>query len=132
MVKHQEGGRAYWCLPGGALESSETPEQGALRELEEECHVTGTVIRQTNHILEGNGIEAFTYAVDIGLQEPRLGQDPELDPADAILVDVQWSSLHEIAERDRAFLWQAGLMTLPGFLEIVEGWGSSCSYPDDD
>jgi len=132
MVKHQEGGRAYWCLPGGALESSETPEQGALRELEEECHVTGTVIRQTNHILEGNGIEAFTYAVDIGLQEPRLGQDPELDPADAILVDVQWLSLHEIAERDRAFLWQAGLMTLPGFLEIVEGWGSSCSYPDDD
>lgn len=33
MVKHRGGGEDYWCLPGGALEPGDTPEQGAVREL---------------------------------------------------------------------------------------------------
>lgn len=35
----------YWCLPGGFLELGESPEQGALRELEEETGLTGAIDR---------------------------------------------------------------------------------------
>jgi 8-oxo-dGTP diphosphatase len=34
-----------WCLPGGFMELGETPEQGALRELEEETGLSGTIER---------------------------------------------------------------------------------------
>lgn len=33
----------YWCLPGGFLETSETPEEGALRELKEETGLCGKI-----------------------------------------------------------------------------------------
>ena len=36
MVRHQQGGRAYWTLPGGGVEAGESPEQAAQRELAEE------------------------------------------------------------------------------------------------
>jgi 8-oxo-dGTP diphosphatase len=35
----------FWCLPGGFMELGETPEQGALRELEEETGLSGTIER---------------------------------------------------------------------------------------
>ncbi|MCF8025868.1 MAG: NUDIX hydrolase [Desulfobacteraceae bacterium] len=33
----------YWCLPGGFMETRETPEQGALRELKEETGLCGKI-----------------------------------------------------------------------------------------
>lgn len=50
MVKHRQDGVARWCLPGGGLEAGETPAEGALRELNEECNVTGAIVRQTAHV----------------------------------------------------------------------------------
>lgn len=34
----------------GGLEAGETPAEGALRELNEECNVTGAIVRQTAHV----------------------------------------------------------------------------------
>jgi len=130
MAKHRMKTVEYWCLPGGGLEENETLEEGVLRELKEECNVDGRVLRLTSNLIEASGVESFTYLVDIGDQEPSLGHDPEVDPRTPILVDLQWLALGEIPERDRAFLWQAGLMTVPGFLEQVDGWGDAVSCPD--
>lgn len=130
MAKHREAEAEYWCLPGGGLEGDETLEEGVLRELKEEGNVDGRVLRLTANVIEVSGIESFTYLVDIKDQEPLLGHDPEVDPGAPILVDLQWLALDEIPERDRAFLWQAGLMTVPGFIEQVEGWGDAVSCPD--
>jgi hypothetical protein len=38
--------------------------------------------------------------------------------------------LAEIPERDRAYLWAAGLLNVPEFLEEVSGWGDAISYPN--
>ena len=130
MVKHRQDGEEWWCLPGGALEAEETPEQGALRELREECNVGGEVVRQTSYASTHDD-NPHSFLVDIGDQNPSLGYDPEVaegkqTPA---LVDMQWLRLSEIPERDRTFLWAAGLLAVEGFLSEVESWGSDTSYP---
>jgi RimJ/RimL family protein N-acetyltransferase/ADP-ribose pyrophosphatase YjhB (NUDIX family) len=131
MVKHRQDGEEYWCLPGGALEAGESPEQGALRELREECQVDGEIVRQTAHVSYAPDDETYSFLVDIGDGNPSLGHDPEVDEGqqELLLVDVQWLRLSEIPERDRAFLWAAGLLGAADFLSEVEGWGNDTSYP---
>jgi len=129
MAKHREGGKTYWCLPGGGLEGNEDPGTGVLRELREEARVKGRIVRPVHCLVGPEGIEHYTFLVDIGDQEPRLGHDPEVLTADPILVGLEWLALDAIPERDRAFLWQAGLMHVAGFQEEVEQWGDETSYP---
>jgi len=129
MAQHHQGDETYWCLPGGGLEPGETPAEGALRELEEECCVQGKLVRQISHYETTPGDETVTFLVEIGSQEPRLGSDPEVAPGNEVLADVRWMKLAEIPERDRAFLWASGLLTIPVFIEEIERWGDETSYP---
>lgn len=129
MVKHHLNDDEWWCLPGGGVEPQEVPAETALRELEEECNVRVQILRQTGHLNDGIGIETITFLVEIGSQEPHMGSDPEFAQNDQILVDVRWLTLAEIPERDRAYLWAAGLMSIPVFLEEVSQWSDDLSYP---
>jgi 8-oxo-dGTP pyrophosphatase MutT (NUDIX family) len=130
MVKHRHRGVEWWCLPGGAIEDEESPQEAALRELMEECSVEGKVVRQTSFLEEADGTHAYTFLIDIGSQEPRLGFGPEFRRSEQIIIDLKWLGLSEIPERDRAFLWAAGLLSIDEFLEEVVGWGESTSYPE--
>jgi hypothetical protein len=67
--------------------------------------------------------------MEIGDQEPYLGVDPEFPPDEQIMVDMKWLTLAEISERDRAYLFAAGLLSIPVFLEEVSAWGDTLSYP---
>jgi ADP-ribose pyrophosphatase YjhB (NUDIX family) len=129
MVKHHVNGNEWWCLPGGGVELKEIPAEAALRELEEECCVRGEILQQIDHVTDGFGIETITFQVEIGSQEPRMGADPEFAHDNQILTDVRWLTLTEIPERDRAYLWAAGLMSIPNFLDEVSNWGDELSYP---
>jgi ADP-ribose pyrophosphatase YjhB (NUDIX family) len=133
MVKHRQDGEEWWCLPGGAQQAGETPAQGALRELREECNVDGVIVRRTAYVLDVYAHETHSFVVDIGDQDPSLGHDPELvaEEQAPILVDVRWLRLCEIPERDRAFLWAGGLLAVEDFLAEVESWGSDISYPGE-
>jgi len=118
MVKHRHENNECYCSPGGSIEKGETPEQAALRELQEECNVLGTIIKKTSEYADPYNNENFfhTYHIDIGDQIPSLGYDPELT-ANPILTEVRWMSLDELSEVDRAFLWASGLLSISSFYE---------------
>ena len=132
LVKHRQGGQEYWCLPGGAQASGETPEQGALRELREECNVTGVAVRETSHVRYAADNEAYSFLVDIGDQNPSLGVDPDVSPGHEVLADVRWQRLRDVPERNRVYLWGAGLLGTGQFMSEVEGWGYDTSYPGEN
>ena len=132
LVEHQLFGRDFFNLPGGGIEENETPEEAALRELEEECQVKGTLIRPlTIEFKPDLESRVYTFLVEIPEDSvPQKGIDPELPANEQSIVDVKWMRLDEIAERDRAYLFGAGLMRVPYFHDEVLMWdGEDISYP---
>jgi hypothetical protein len=52
-----------------------------------------------------------------------------LNQKQQILQEIKWMLLRELSERDRVYLWSAGLLGIPDFLEEIENWGDDVSYP---
>jgi ADP-ribose pyrophosphatase YjhB (NUDIX family) len=131
MVKHKIGNDEHYCLPGGGIEKGETPEQATVRELQEECCVSGEIIKKLSEYADpyDDSTVFYTYQVDIGNQIPALGTDPDVTGI-PVLVGVRWMPLDEICERDRAYLWSAGLISIKQFAEELETWGDDISYPE--
>ena len=132
LVEHQLFGRDFFNLPGGGIEENETPEQAALRELEEECQVKGTLVRPlTVEYKPDLESRVFTFLVEIPEDAvAKAGIDPELPANEQSIIGVNWMRLDEIAERDRAYLFGAGLMRVPYFHDEVLMWdGEDISYP---
>ena len=131
MVKHRQGADEWYCTPGGGVEKGETPEQAAIRELQEECQVTGKIVMKLSEYADPyeDGKAFYTFLVDIDNQIAALGEDPEFSE-NPVLVDVRWMSLDEICDRDRAFLWASGLISIGQFAEELSSWGDDISYPN--
>jgi 8-oxo-dGTP diphosphatase len=135
-LKLREDGHPFWCIPGGRIEEGETPAEAAIRELKEECGVTGKIVREISVVeyLSEESVHIYdriySFLIDVGAQEPIKGTDP--DHEEEGLLDVKWLTLAEIPERDRAFLWAAGLLGIEEFLVEVSEWGDKISYPQQE
>lgn len=130
MVKHKHDGEEYYCLPGGGIDAGETPEQAAIRELQEEYLVSGKIIKKTSEYIDSFDHNLYTFQLYIGDQNPVLGKDPELPEENQLLAEVRWMSLDEICERGRAWLWAAGLLSIGQFMDELLSWGDDISYPN--
>jgi len=131
MVKHKHSENEWnYCLPGGGIEKGETPEQAAIRELQEECLISCKIIKKVSEYVDSFDYSIYTFQADIGEQNPMLGEDPEFQKNNQILNEVRWLSLNEICERDRAFLWAAGLLSIAQFANELLTWNSDINYPN--
>lgn len=129
MEKLYYGGRYFYSIPGGGIEDGETPEQTVLRELKEECGLEGTIVKKLSEIYCLDRTE-HAYEVRVSEdQEPIVGYDPEEVGGEQPIKDVLWMSLEEMSEKDRAFMWQYGLLQIEGFFDRVLSWGDEKSYP---
>lgn len=117
MVKHEMDGRIFYCIPGGGVEENETYEEAAIRELKEESCVEGKIVRKLSiQYKPDNKGEVHTFLIEIDkMQCPKAGIDPELPASEQTIRSVEWLSLAEIGEVDRAYLWASGLNRIDEF-----------------
>jgi len=133
MIHTYRFGRYIYELPGGGIEEGETPEDAALRELQEECGLVGTIVRPLNVLHRMNGNTEYVFLVEVTKdQKPKVGYDPEIaEGEEQAIKAVCWKELSELSEKDRAFLWYYGLMDVDPFREVVLSWGDEVSYPGE-
>ncbi|MEY3733447.1 MAG: hypothetical protein RL347_806 [Actinomycetota bacterium] len=98
IARHDRRGRLVWSLPKGHLEAGETPEDAAIREVEEETGIRGRVLAPLGvidfwFIAENRRIHKTVHHY---LMEASGG---ELSDEDAEVVEVAWFPLTDIRER---------------------------------
>jgi hypothetical protein len=79
--------------------------------------------------MDGARDETVTFLVDIDDQTPRINAAAKSQGMDPFLTNVKWMTLAEIPERDRTFLWAAGLLGIETFWAEASRWGRDVSYP---
>jgi len=100
MVRHQEAGRSYWTLPGGAIEPGETAAAAVEREFLEE---TGLRVRSVGVLFVDGGTTCYEVALDGDQVDATLvlGTDPEeadLLQEERMLQDVAWRRLDALSD----------------------------------
>jgi 8-oxo-dGTP pyrophosphatase MutT (NUDIX family) len=100
IARLNRAGRVEWCLPKGHLEGGETPEDAAVREIEEETGIRGRVVGSLGTIdywfsAEGRRVHKLVhhYLLEATGGTLSIEGDPDQEA-----IDVAWVSLTELAK----------------------------------
>jgi 8-oxo-dGTP pyrophosphatase MutT (NUDIX family) len=98
IARVNRAGRVEWCLPKGHLESGETPEQAAVREIAEETGILGRVVGSLGTIdywfsAEGRRVHKMVHHYLLLAIGGTLTVE---DDPDQEAVDVAWVPLTEL------------------------------------
>lgn len=101
IARVNRAGRVEWCLPKGHLEGEETPEQAAVREIEEETGIQGRIVDGLGTIdywFSAEGKRVHKHVHHYLLLATGGALTIEGDP-DQEAIDVAWVPLPEMDER---------------------------------
>jgi 8-oxo-dGTP diphosphatase len=99
MVRHQDGKRNYWTLPGGGVTEGESLEHATIREVLEETHLDVSVVKLLFEEIYEYGISYCFLATVKDGEEAKLGNDPEekdIPHQHRMLQEVSWHSLESM------------------------------------
>ena len=95
IARHDRRGRLVWSLPKGHVEAGETPEDAAVREVEEETGIRGTVVAPL-------GVIDFWFVAEQRRVHKTVhhflleAQGGELSDEDVEVVEVAWVDLDDL------------------------------------
>lgn len=116
VQRGQQPSIGLWSIPGGRLESAETPEAGCAREVLEETGLAVAVVAFVGRV-ERDAPAGGVYVIDDYLCAPADGDDalPAVTAGDDA-ADARWFSRWELEVHDAA-----GLVA-PGVLHALRDW----------
>jgi 8-oxo-dGTP pyrophosphatase MutT (NUDIX family) len=107
LIERHRAGKHYFVFPGGGVDEDETPEQAAIREMEEETGLRVTVRRKLAEIHFGVSKQVY-YLVDrldgkfgTGTGVEFTDSNPD-DPNEGIYFPV-WMSLEELPQHENVY-----------------------------
>lgn len=98
IARRNRAGRVEWCLPKGHLESNETLEETAVREVAEETGIDGRVLAPLGIIdywFSASGLRVHKVVHHYLLEATGGALSVEGDP-DAEAIDVAWFPLDDV------------------------------------
>lgn len=107
LIERYRDGRHYYVFPGGGADRDETPEQAAIREMEEETGLRVIIKRKVVEVHFELSLQHYFLAERVsgvygtGLGEEYTDADPD-NPAEGIYVPI-WMPVAELSERENVF-----------------------------
>jgi ADP-ribose pyrophosphatase YjhB (NUDIX family) len=98
IARHDRRGRLVWSLPKGHVEAGETPEDAAVREVEEETGIRGSVLAPL-------GVIDFWFVAEQRRVHKTVhhflleAEGGELSDEDVEVVEVAWVPLDQVPAR---------------------------------
>jgi 8-oxo-dGTP pyrophosphatase MutT (NUDIX family) len=107
LIERHRAGRHYYVFPGGGADEDETPEQAAIREMEEETGLRVTIKCKVAEIHFDLSIQHYFLVEKVsgefgsGTGEEFTDSDPD-NPAQGIYIPT-WLALAELPKHDNVY-----------------------------
>jgi mutator protein MutT len=123
LIERHRAGKHYFVFPGGGVDAGETPEQAAIREMEEETGLRVTVLRKLAEVHFGMSEQVY-YLVDrldgefgTGTGIELTDSDPD-DPTEGIYIPI-WMPLKELPQHENVYPVDVAALVLQA---LSAGW----------
>lgn len=123
LIERLRAGKHYFVFPGGGVDEGETPEQAAVREMEEETGLRVTVQRKLAEIYFGLSEQVY-YLVDRLGGEFGTGTGVEFtdsnpdDPTEGIYIPI-WMPLEDLSQHGNIYPVDVAALVLQA---LKAGW----------